>query len=146
MGWFKKQFNRVSEAVSDAAKDVKKEAGKVTGDALRIATAGATMGTSELLGYGKAVGQIGELGMNAVTGELSRQRKEAKANELAALNAAEAAAKTAADTDYYNRIMKARDKQVAAYLDSQTDLTQEGEALGDYGNTALGGKKKKMYY
>lgn len=120
---------------------------------MRGATAAVTLGTSELMGYGKAVGQLGEIAINEMNGEARRQRKEAKANELAAINAAEAAAKTAADTDYYNRIMKARDKQVAAYLDSQTDLTQEGEALGDYGktlgsfgNTALGGKKKKMYY
>lgn len=149
----KKAVKSVGGAVSDAVHDVKKEAGKVTGDVLRLATAGATMGTSELLGYGKTVGQVGELGMNAVTGELSRQRKEAKANELAALNAQEAAAKKAADDDYYNRVMKARDAQVAAYMDSQTDLTSDDEALGNYGKTlgsfgetALGGKKKKMYY
>ena len=48
--------------------------------------------------------------------------------------------------------MKARNKQVAAYMDSQTGLTQEGEALGDYGKTlgsfgdvALSGKKKRYY-
>lgn len=152
-GWVGEQFDRAGKAVSDAAKDVKKEAGKTAGDLLRGAAAAASFGTSELLGVGKTIGQLNELAINELTGEGHRQRKEAKANKLAAINAAEAEAKRAADEDYYNRIMKARDKQVAAYLDSQTDLTQEGEALGDYGkslgsfgNTALGGKKKKMYY
>lgn len=153
MGWFKKQINRVSEAVSDATKDVQKEFGKTAGDLLRGAAAAASLGTSELLGVGKVISKTDEMVLNELTGEAHRQRKEAKKNALAELNAQEAAAKKAADADYYNRVMKARDAQVAAYMDSQTDLTSDDEALGNYGKTlgsfgetALGGKKKKMYY
>lgn len=153
MGWVKKIAKSVGGAVSDAAHDVKKEAGKTGGDLLRGAAAAASFGTSELFGVGKVISKTDEMVLNELTGEAHRQRKEAKANELAALNAAEAAAKKAADADYYNRVMKARDAQVAAYMDSQTDLTSDDEALGNYGKTlgsfgetALGGKKKKMYY
>lgn len=143
----------VSGAVKDAAHDIKKEAGKTVGDVLRGAAAAASFGTSEALGVGKAVGQFAQYGIDELNGTARAERKKAKANELAALNAQEAADKAAADEDYYKRVMAARDKQVAAYLDSQTDMTSDGESLGDYGkklgtfgDVGLGGKKKKMYY
>lgn len=148
-GWLSKQWNRVKEAVKDAGDDIQREAGKVVGDVLRAGAAAASLGTSEALGVGEAIGSLSEAGVNQITGEARRQEKEAKK----ALNAAEAAAKSAADADYYNKVMKARDRQVAAYMDSQTDFTTQDDALGNYGKSlgnfgdaTLGGKKKKMYY
>lgn len=149
MGWLKKQWKRVKEAVKDIGDDIQKEAGKVVGDVLRIGAATTSFGMSEALGVGEAIGSLSEAGVNQITGEAKRQEKE----EKKALNAAEAAAKSAADADYYNKVMKARDRQVAAYMDSQTDFTTQGDALGDYGkslgnfgDTTLGGKRKKIYY
>lgn len=143
----------VSGAVKDAAHDIKKEAGKTVGDIMRIGAAPGTFGASELLGVGKTISQLGQYGVDELTGTAHDQRKKAKNDQLAALNAQAAADKAAADADYYKRVMAARDKQVAAYLDSQTDMTSDGESLGDYGkklgtfgDVGLGGKKKKMYY
>ena len=111
-----------------------------------------TFGASDALGVGKAFDLVGK-GVNELTGTAHDQRKKAKNDQLAALNAQAAADKAAADADYYKRVMAARDKQVAAYMDSQTDMTSDGESLGDYGkklgtfgDVGLGGKKKKMYY
>ena len=106
-----------------------------------------------MLGVGKTISRLNQYGVDELTGTAHDQRKKAKNDQIAALNAQAAADKAAADADYYKRVMAARDKQVAAYLDSQTDMTSDGESLGDYGkklgtfgDAALGGKKKKMYY
>lgn len=143
----------VSGAVKDAGHDIKKEAGKTLGDVMRGAAATASFGTSEALGIGKTISRLYQYGIDELNGTARAERKKAKANDLAALNAQAAADKAAADADYYKRVMAARDKQVAAYMDSQTDMTSDGESLGDYGkklgtfgDAALGGKKKKMYY
>ena len=128
-----------------------KDLGKIVsgfGDVMNI----ATFGGSNALGVGKVFDLAGQA-VDEMTGTAHDQRKKAKNDQIAALNAQAAADKAAADAEYYKRVMAARDKQVAAYLDSQTDMTSDRESLGDYGkklgtfgDAALGGKKKKMYY
>lgn len=128
-----------------------KKVGKLVKDVGKVINV-ATFGASDALGVGQAFDLAGK-GVDEVTGKAHDDREKAKKAEQAALTAAEAAAKKAADDDYYRRVMAARDKQVAGYLDSQTDMTSDGESLGDYGkklgtfgDVGLGGKKKKMYY
>ena len=128
-------------------KKIQKSVGKTLGDVERIAMAGASFGTFELLGLGKTAGNLVQYGVDTLTGESNRQKKEEKKK----VEAAKAEAQKAADTDYYNRIMKERDRQVAAFLGSRTDMSQDDDALGNYG-AALGsfgekplGKKKKYY-
>lgn len=136
MGWLKK-----------ITKKIQKEVGKTLGDVTRGALAAASFGTSELLGVGKAAGDLVQGGVDLAVGEKRLQEKEKKEQ----IKAEQAAAQKAADTDYYNQVMKERDRQVAAYLGSQTNMSEDDEALGDYG-ASLGnfgekplGKKKKYY-
>jgi len=158
MGLFKKLKKKISgtfkkmNSLSDLG-NVKNWAGDVANLGVRAGLGVATAGGSELLGVGEAVGNLTERTVDYVSGQKHTEDKAEEKEKKASLAAAQAAAKKAADDDYYNRVMKARDAQVAAYMDSQTDLTSDDEALGNYGKTlgsfgetALGGKKKKMYY
>lgn len=128
-------------------KKIQKSVGKVMGDGLRGSLAFVSGGLTEALGVGKEIGDMTKGVYDQLSGEANRQKRE----EEKKVEAAKAEAKKAADTDYYNRIMKERDRQVAAFLGSRTDMSQDDDALGNYG-AALGsfgekplGKKKKYY-
>lgn len=83
----------------------------------------------------------------------NRAKREYK-KDLREINIAEAAAKKAADADYYNQIMKSRRQQIADNTGSQTNFTTEEGAFGSFDSAnpgafdpvsgAFGRKKKKV--
>lgn len=82
----------------------------------------------------------------------NRVNREHK-KDLREINAAETAAKNAADADYYDQIMKSRRRQIADAAGSKTNFTTEDGALGAFDDNVPGafdpvsgafGKKKKV--
>ena len=65
--------------------------------------------------------------------------KEREKKQEAAIAAQEAAAKNAADADYYNQVMKSRRQQIADNAGSQTNFTTEEGAFGSFDSANLGG-------
>ena len=79
--------------------------------------------------------------------------KEREKKQAAAIAAQEAAAKNAADADYYNQVMKSRRQQIADSTGSQTNFTTEDGAFGSFDAAGLGafdpntgafGRKKRV--
>ena len=98
-------------------------------------------GISQTLGYASDAATHN----SAVTQKAKEDRE--------AINAAETAAKNAADADYYDQIMKSRRRQIADAARSKTNFTTEDGALGAFDDNVPGafdpvsgafGKKKKV--
>lgn len=92
----------------------------------------------------RAVAAVNTLGLSEAAYAKQKQKKEKEK-----LEKEQAAAEQQAHADYYNKIMQERNRQINAYLGTQTNMSQDSDAAGLYGN-ALGsfgvfGKKKKYY-
>ena len=117
-------------------KDIRKTVSKIRG-----VTDWVLPGISQTLGYAS----------DAVTHNSAVTQKAKEDREM--INAAETAAKNAADADYYDQIMKSRRQQIADNAGSKTNFTTEDGALGTFDDNGLGafdpvsgafGRKKKV--
>ena len=129
MGWGKKLRKAVRKVMNVGSSDGK-FLDKILGTGHVFTTAGQAFDLNP-------ISQTVERAVDAATH--TNVAKEKEAAQKAAVAAQEAAAKTAADADYYNQIMKSRRQQIADSTGSQTNFTTEEGAFGSFDSANLGG-------
>lgn len=115
-------------------KSFKKWVKKGVGLATRFAVSGATMGNSELFGYGKKTGELAGDFIGSLNGA-NADEANAEARQIALQ---EAESTRVANQEYYDNIMKRRSQRIADFAGSQVNYTTEQGLLGDYDNESLG--------
>lgn len=139
-------------------KKLRKAVKKVTSIGSSIGKAvDKTLGTGQLfttIGQGADLNPVSKGAQYAADAATHNDvAKEREKKQEAAIAAQEAAAKNAADADYYNQIMKSRRQQIADNAGSQTNFTTEEGAFGSFDAAGLGafdpntgafGRKKKV--